>query len=94
MERRLTKQEQETIIVFNRADKTADVFTHDKNWQHCLEHKLGFKPTRVERFTGRNYVIPKSHIPMPRRPRQLSPATKKKLAEQARKMTANRKPEK
>lgn len=76
----LTLLERETIITFNESEKHAEIFTYNKAWQKHLEHRLGIKPVRKEEFGGREYLIDKKRIPMPRAPRKLSAATKQKYA--------------
>lgn len=66
---RLTKAEQETIVVFNKADPLAEVFTYEKAWQNHIEQKLKIKPISKTRENGRTYEIPKNLISPPRKPR-------------------------
>lgn len=68
----LTGFEQETIINFNKDDKTASIFTYEKRWQKHLEQKLGLKPTLDNGFGGKAYEINKKRIPLPRKPTHLS----------------------
>jgi hypothetical protein len=75
---RLTKQEQETIIVFNQADDTASVYTCSKSWMQHIEKTLGLKPTALHGH-AREYEVPKAWIRKPRKPRQLSESQKQKL---------------
>ena len=74
----LTKYEQETIINFNREQKTARVFTYDTGWQAHFE-KLGIKPEMVNDFGGKGYTIPKEWIRKPLPKRQLSDENKARL---------------
>lgn len=74
----LTKYEQETIINFNREQKTARVFTYDTGWQSHLEG-LGIKPEMVNDFGGKGYTIPKEWLRKPLPKRQLSDETKAML---------------
>ena len=81
MTRRLTSYEQETIINFNKAEDIAYIFTYEKRWQKHLEGRLGLKPVMDNGFGGKEYIIDKKRIPMPRVPRRLTDSAKKKLAE-------------
>ena len=81
MSRALSAYEQETIIIFNKAEDIAHIFTYEKTWQKHLEKRLGLKPTLDNGFGGKGYQIDKKRIPMPRAPRKLSDSAKKKLAE-------------
>ena len=81
MSRRLSAYEQETIILFNKAEDTATIFTYEKTWQKHLEGKLGLKPIMDNGFGGKEYGLPKSRIKPPRAPKKLSPSARKKLAE-------------
>jgi len=75
----LSSYEQETIINFNKEEKTAYIFTYEKTWQRHLEKKLGLKPVSDNGFGGREYEIPKDRISMPRAKKVFSPEHKKKL---------------
>ena len=81
MARRLTGYEQETIIIFNKEEKIARIFTYDKAWQKHLEKKLGLKPLYDNGHGAREYEVPKDRIKLPRAPRNLSASAKKILAE-------------
>ena len=76
----LEKFEQETIINFNKGEKTASIFTYEKTWQRHLEKKLGLKPIMVNSFGGKEYEIDKSRIKMPHAKRKLSRKQKGVLA--------------
>jgi len=84
MLRKLSQQEQETIITFNQADKEAFIFTYSKVWQKHLEDKLGLKPVMDNRYGGKEYELPKSRIKPPRAPRKLSASARKKLGDRLR----------
>jgi hypothetical protein len=86
----LTKYEQETIINFNREQKTARIFTYDTGWQNHME-KLGIKPELVNDFGGKGYTIPKNWVRKPLPKRQLSEETKAVLAERMKKIRQNKK---
>jgi len=85
----LTKYEQETIINFNREQKTARIFTYDTGWQSHLEG-LGIKPEMVNDFGGKGYTIPKEWIRKPLPKRQLSDETKAMLTARLKGMRKNR----
>ena len=72
--------DQETIITFNRAEKEARIFTYEPTWKKHLEKNLGLKPIMDNGCGGREYIIDKKRIFMPRAPRKLSAETKKKYA--------------
>jgi len=76
MSRKLSNLELETIITFNREEKTACIFTYEKTWQKHLEDKLGLKPLYDNGFGGKEYEINKKRIKMPRAPMRLLPETK------------------
>ena len=77
----LSKREQETIINFNKEEKMAYIYTHEKTWQQHLEKKLHLKPTSVDSYDGRCYEIDKLRIKMPRAPKKLSKVQRKVLGE-------------
>ena len=83
--RTLAAFEQETIINFNREEKTAYIFTYEKTWQRHLEIKLGLKPVSDNGFGGRDYEITKDRIPMPRARKIFTPEHKRKLVNGLRK---------
>jgi hypothetical protein len=89
MSERLTNYEQETIILFNKAEDTATIFTYEKTWQKHLEGKLGLKPILDNGFGGKEYELPKSRIKPPKLPRRLSDSAKQTLAERLPKNSAN-----
>jgi hypothetical protein len=78
----LSRAEQETIINFNKQDRTAWVFTYEKTYQSYYERK-GFKPILDNGRGGKEYVVPKSFVLMPKdRTRgKLSPEHKKALVD-------------
>lgn len=81
MSRKLSADEQETVILFDKAGDTATIFTYEKSWQKHMETKLGLKPIMNNGFGGKEYELPKSRIKPPKAPRRLSDSVKKKLAE-------------
>ena len=89
MSSRLSAYEQETIILFNKAEDTGTIFTYEKTWQKHLETKLGLKPVMDNGFGGKEYELPKSRIKPPKAPRQLSESAKKKLTERLHRNRSN-----
>jgi len=81
MSNRLSAYEQETIVLFNKAEDTATIFTYEKTWQKHLEEKLGLKPIMDNGFGGKEYELPKLRIKPPKSPRRLSDSAKKELTE-------------
>jgi len=78
---RLSKQEQETIINFNREEDKAYIFTYEKKWQRHLEGKLGLKPVNENGKGGNEYEVDKCCVRLPRKKRRYSEESKKRLAE-------------
>ncbi len=78
--RTVEPEARETIINFNEAEATADIFTYSKLWQRHLEGKLGLKPTMDNGYGGRSYQLPKSRIRMPQPKKQYSEASRKAMA--------------
>jgi len=77
----LSPAEQETVINFNRSDSTAHVFTYEKTWQKHLEGRLRLKPVMVNSRGGKEYLIDKKRVPMPRAPRRLTDRQRKELGQ-------------
>lgn len=71
MSRKLSKFEQETIIIFNKADKEAHIFTYERRWQRHLEQKLGLVLIMDNGFGGKEYIISKDRIRMPQLKRKV-----------------------
>jgi hypothetical protein len=65
-EERLHDFEKETIIVFNKEEAEASIFTYEKRWQAHLEKNLGLKPIFDNGFGAKEYLIDKKRIKMPR----------------------------
>jgi hypothetical protein len=78
-EMRVELGDQETIINFNKEEKEASIFTYEKTWQQHLEKKLGLKPIMDNGYGGREYIIDKKRIFMPRAKRNLSTKQKQVL---------------
>jgi hypothetical protein len=89
--RRLSPYERETIINFNKGENIAHIFTYEKPWQKHLEHRLGLKPVMDNGYGGKEYLVPKAFIPMPREKRRYSEQTKRKMAARLAKIRGNQK---
>lgn len=80
----LTLYEQETIILFNEAEKTASVYTHNRAFLRKLEKLAEDRPDdcRLKRKDPENraaeYIVPKKWIKI-NAPRQLSEEEKARL---------------
>ena len=66
--RHLSPFEKETIILFNKGEKEASVFTYEKTWQRHLETRFNIKPEFINSCGGKSYIINKDRIKMPRAP--------------------------
>lgn len=77
----LSGAEQETIINFNKEEKIAYILTYDKSWQKHLEKKLGLTPVKDNGFGGKEYVIDKKRIKMPRAVGHVSDKQRKRLSD-------------
>ncbi|MFC1945120.1 hypothetical protein ACFLWF_00020 [Chloroflexota bacterium] len=77
---KLSKFEQETVILFNQGDAYASIYTCSKPLINHLENNLGLKPTFMN-SKGREYGLPKLWLRNPRKPRRLSEDEKAKRAE-------------
>ena len=66
--RHLSPLEKETIIVFNKGEKEASIFTYEKTWQKHLETRFNIKPELVNNYGGKSYIINKDRIMKPRAP--------------------------
>lgn len=78
----LSHLEQETIIIFNKEEADAHVFTYEYTWQRHLEKRFGLTPVMDNGFGGKEYIVPKTRIskPLPfREKRILSEEQKAKL---------------
>lgn len=64
---KVTPYERETIILYNDADDTANIYTHDKALQHYIEKELGVKAWRTQ-GPAKDYEIPKKWLRWPRKP--------------------------
>lgn len=83
--KKISLEEQETIITFDESSHEAFIFTYSKKWQRRLENVLKIKPSMDNGFGGREYPIDKRRIPLPkvkRKTKTLSAEAKKKLLKQ------------
>ena len=76
----LTRWEAETIINFNKEEKEASIFTYEEKWQAHLEKRLGLIPIMTNGKGGKEYIIDKKRIKMPRATRLLTPKQKKAMS--------------
>jgi len=87
---KVSAADQETIIIWNRAEDTAYVFTYDPIWKRRME-SLGCKCVMDNGWGAREYAIDKKRIPLPRQKRVVSEAQKAKMGERLRKARAAQK---
>lgn len=64
---RIPLEERETIILYNDADDTANIYTHDKSLQSHIQKELGVKAWRTQGL-AKDYEIPKKWLRWPRKP--------------------------
>mgnify|MGYP001559048500 CR=1 FL=1 len=76
----LSPAEQETNIGFNNTSDPAWIFTYSKKWQKHLEEKLGLVPIMTNGFGGKEYLIDKSRIKMPRVLRKITMSAEQRKA--------------
>jgi len=69
---KLSLVEQETIILFNKGEEMASIFTYESSWQRRLEERLGLKPVEDNGSGGKTYELPKKVIKPPRARRVVS----------------------
>lgn len=78
---RVSRQEQETIITFNEAESTAEVYTHNRALIKKLDLLCGAYPYAfsVKLFdeNSKTYIIPKNLISI-RKPTKISDEVKEK----------------
>lgn len=91
----LTKVEQETIVLFNEAEATASVYTHNAALQRillelCQSHPAQVSRTEDNRHGGLTFEIPKKWVKIAP-PRALSEAQKKVLEDMNRRNQERRK---
>jgi len=76
--------DQETIIIFNRADDKAYVFTYEPTWKRRME-ELGCKCVTDNGDGGKEYEIDKKRIPLPRAKRRVSEAQRAAMTQRLQK---------
>ena len=76
--------EKETIIIWSEAEPMADYFTYNKTIQKHFKQVLGIKPYRDNGYGGEFYHIEKKRIPLPRKPKQLTPEQRKRMGDRLR----------
>ena len=59
---KLTRYEQETIILYNQADRTANIYTHDPKLLEKLASLAGKYPEQVMPDGPNRYLVPKSCV--------------------------------
>lgn len=59
---KLSLQEQETIILYNQAEATAEVYTHDPKLQAKLEALTEKYPSQVSRKNALTFLVPKKCV--------------------------------
>lgn len=91
----LTKTEQETIILFNEAETTASVYTHNASLLRLLQDLCQSYPAQANQsadnhYGGLTFEIPKKWVKITP-PRVLSEAQKKVLEDMNRRNQEHRK---
>ena len=59
---KLPRIEQETIILYNEAEATAEVFTYDQKLLTKLERLAVKYPDQITRTGERQYIVPKACV--------------------------------
>lgn len=59
---KLSRIEQETIILYNEAESTAEVFTYDQKLLTKLERLTEKYPEQVTRTGERQFIVPKACV--------------------------------
>lgn len=72
MTSKLALWEKETIINFNEAEPTVNVFTYNQQWQQRMK-EMGIKPIRTE-GQAKEYEFPKKWLKLPVKPSPPTPA--------------------
>lgn len=86
--RRLTKLEQETIILYNQAESTADVYTHDPALMSKLERLSESHPKQIKRSDANNFTVPKRCVSV----REPYSEARRKAASEKAKLAGNKPP--
>ena len=58
----LSRYEQETIILYNQAEKTASVYTHDPKLLEKLERLTKEYPQQIKPDGPNTYIVPKGCV--------------------------------
>ena len=58
----LSKYEQETVILYNQAEQTADVYTHDPKLLEKLKRLTEKYPKQVQQKEEHCFVVPKRGV--------------------------------
>ena len=77
--------EQETIIIWNRAEDSAFIFTYEPTWQKHLQ-SLGCRLVSDNGCGGKEYEIDKKRIPKPRAKRKMTEENRAALSERLSKL--------
>lgn len=86
----LTNVEKETIITYNEAEATADVFTYNKALirrleKLCMEYPQEFKNIVNNQDSSNSFVVPKKYVKVTA-PRKFDEKTREKMAEMAKRL--------
>ena len=81
--------EQETIIIWNRAEDSAFIFTYEPTWQKRLE-SLGCRLVSDNGCGAKEYEIDKKRIPKPRAKVKTSDAQRAASSERMSKLQAQK----
>ena len=78
MPMKLTNVERETIVTFNEAERTANIYTHNPAWKArllelCQSHPEQVRQTAANDWGGLTFELPKKWLKVSP-PRVLSPA--------------------
>lgn len=86
----LTKIEKETIILYNEAEPTADIFTYNKALIKKLETLCAERPEEVKNTVtnsdgSKSFIVPKKYVKIIAT-RKYSDSYREKMAEMARRL--------
>ena len=78
MPMKLTNVERETVVTFNQAEQTANIYTHNPAWKDwllelCQSHPEQVRQTAANDWGGLTFELPKKWLKVSP-PRVLSPA--------------------
>lgn len=87
MDYKLTNAERETIINFNDAEKTAEIYTCNSGWMRRMEALAAERPDEVRKTktdeVSATYIVPKKWVKI-RPPRILSDEQREQMSQKAR----------